>query len=505
MFKKVLVANRGEIAVRVLRTLREMGIASVAVYSEADAAALHVRFADEARCIGGAAPGESYLDVDAIVAAARATGAEAVHPGYGFLSENPALAAALTSAGLVFVGPPAEVLARAGLKTAARQAVRDAGVPVVPGQYAPSSEPERMMRAAEEIGFPVVVKAAAGGGGKGMRVVRDPAQLAEAVGQAASEARAAFSDGSVYLERYLDRPRHVELQILADQSGSVVHLFERECSIQRRHQKIIEESPSPGLDAALRARMGAAAIEAAAAVGYVNAGTVEFLLDRDGRFYFLEINARLQVEHPVTEAVLGLDMVRLQLEIAAGGKLPFAQPELCPRGHAIECRVYAEAPEAGFAPSPGRVSLLRAPSGPGVRHDEGVAPGSDVPRFYDPILAKVIVWAPDRPAARARMVRALREYVILGVRTPIELMIDLLESDAFRVGATHTGLVAELLERWSPSSEADELALIGAAVRHLARAGTKARSGGGDQPGRPPSPWATLGAWDARHGRGARR
>lgn len=499
MFTKVLVANRGEIAVRVLRTLREMGVATVAVYSEADAAALHVRVADEARCIGGAEPAASYLDADAIVAAARATGAQAVHPGYGFLSESPALASALEAAGIAFIGPPPEALARAGLKTAARQAARAAGVPVVPGHDVASADRGAVLRAAEEIGFPVVVKAVAGGGGKGMRVVRGPAELDEAVRTASSEARAAFADGSVYLERYLDRPRHVEIQVLGDQAGRLVHLNERECSLQRRHQKIVEESPSPALDADLRARMGAAAVAAAAAVGYVNAGTVEFLLDRERRFYFLEINARLQVEHPVTEAVLGLDMVRLQVEIVAGAPLPFDQGELRPRGHAIECRIYAEDPAQGFAPSPGRVSLLRPPSGPGLRHDEGVASGSEVPRCYDPILAKLVAWAPDREAARARMVRALRDYVILGVRTPVELLIDLLESQAFRAGETHTGLVDEVLAGWTPGAGPDELALIGAAARQLAGLGARARPGGALAPGRPPTPWDTLGAW--RHGR----
>jgi acetyl-CoA carboxylase biotin carboxylase subunit len=363
-----------------------------------------------------------------------------------------------------------------------------------------SADRDAVLGAAEAIGFPVVVKAAAGGGGKGMRVVHEAAALAEAVRAASSEAQAAFADGSVYLERYLDRPRHVELQILGDQAGRLVHLNERECSLQRRHQKIVEESPSPALDAELRARMGAAAVAAATAVGYVNAGTVEFLLDREGNFYFLEINARLQVEHPVTELVLGLDMVRLQLEIAAGAPLPFEQGELRPRGHAIECRIYAEDPEHGFAPSPGRVSLLRPPSGPGLRHDEGIASGSEVPRYYDPILAKLIAWAPDRAAARARIVRALRDYVILGVRTPVELLITLLESDEFRAGATHTGLVDEALAQWRPSAAADELALIGAAARHLAGIDrARARKGGTLAPGRPPTPWETLGAW--RHGR----
>lgn len=509
MFTKVLVANRGEIAVRVMRTLREMGIATVAIHSEPDTKALHTRVADEARCLGGTEPSENYLDVEAIVAAAKDTGAEAVHPGYGFLSENPALPAALDKAGITFIGPPAEVLERAGDKTEARKLVRAAGVPVVPGMDSPSSDIDELTGFAESLGFPVLVKAAAGGGGKGLRVVADRSGLADAVREARSEAQAAFSDGAIYIERCLERPRHVEFQILADKSGNVVHLYERECSIQRRHQKIIEESPSPVMDEDLRALMGIATTKAARAAGYVNAGTVEFLVDRQQRFYFLEINARIQVEHPVTEMVTGLDLVRLQVEIAAGQRLPFSQGDIVPRGHAIECRIYAEDPAAGFAPSPGRISFLRAPSGPGVRHDEGVTSGSEVPTYYDPILAKLITWAEDRPASRARMVRALDDYVILGVKTPIELMIDLLDSAAFRAGETHTGLVESFLERWKPSHDADELALIGAMAKQLSSkvlgGGRRLKSGAGDAAGRRPSPWQTLGSWDLRRGRGPGR
>jgi acetyl-CoA carboxylase biotin carboxylase subunit len=343
-----------------------------------------------------------------------------------------------------------------------------------------------------------------------MRIVNDRAELADAVREAASEAAASFADGAVYLERCIDRPRHIEFQILADSTGNVVHLHERECSIQRRHQKIIEETPSPALDDDVRALMGIATVKAARAAGYVNAGTVEFLVDQHKRFYFLEINARLQVEHPVTEMVTGLDLVRLQVEIAAGQRLPFNQSDIASRGHAIECRIYAEDPRAGFAPSPGRISLLKPPSGPGVRHDEGVTSGSDVPTYYDPILAKLITWAEDRPAARARMIRALNDYVILGVKTPIELMIDLLDSAAFRAGETHTGLVASFLERWTPSQDADDLALIAAMAEQLTT------SGGSDGARRAQarrraitdghrSPWETLGSWDLRKGRGSGR
>jgi acetyl-CoA carboxylase biotin carboxylase subunit len=494
VFKKVLVANRGEIAVRIMRTLREMGVASVAIHSETDTNALHVRTADESRCLGGAEPRDNYLDVEAIVAAVRDTGAEAVHPGYGFLSERPELPRALEKAGVTFIGPPAEVLARVGDKTEARRLMQAAGVPVIPGMDQPSDDPEVLAKAAEEMGYPVLIKAAAGGGGKGMRVVREPRDLAEAARQAGSEALASFGDGAVYLERYLDRPRHVEVQILADSQGHVVHLFERECSLQRRHQKIVEESPSPALDEGLRQKMGQAAVEAARVSGFVNAGSVEFLLDREGHFYFLEVNARLQVEHAVTELITGLDLVRLQLEIAAGAELPFTQDQVVRRGHAIECRLYAEDHAADFAPSPGRIALFKPPSGPGVRLDEGITSGSEVPLYYDPILAKLIVWAGDRPAAIERMIRALEETTILGVRTPVELLIHLISSDQFRSGQTHTGLVDELRQTWKPRTEEDELALLAVLVRELGQ--SKAAAAGPGEPAGWPTPWQSLGEWD---------
>ena len=502
-FRKVLVANRGEIAVRVMRTLREMGIASVAICSEPDRTALHVRTADEVRCLGGAEPASSYLDIDGIVAACKETGAEAVHPGYGFLAENPDLPRALERAGIVFIGPPADVLARVGNKTTARRLMREAGVPVIPGMDAPSDDIDELARCAGEIGYPVLIKAAAGGGGKGMRVVREPADLASATHEARSEASASFGDGSIYLERYLDRPRHIEVQVLADGHGHVVHLFERECSLQRRHQKIIEESPSPAVDGALRERMTQTAVTAARAAGYVNAGTVELLLDREraGEFYFLEVNARLQVEHPVTEMVTGLDLVRLQVGIAAGEPLPFAQGQVTRHGHAIECRIYAEDPSVGFAPSPGTVLLLRPPSGPGLRHDEGVVSGSEVPVYYDPILAKLIAWAPDRDAAVARMIRALGDYVILGVRTPVELLIHLVSSEEFRAGRLHTGLVQELVQGWSPAPETDDLAVAAVLARELhGRREVTAGTSGPSRIAGWPTPWQRLGAWDLRGG-----
>ena len=494
MFKKVLVANRGEIAVRVMRSLREMGIASVAVYSEADASAWHTACADEALCIGGAAPSESYLNIDAVLAAAKATGAEAIHPGYGFLAENPSFAGAVVEAGLVFIGPSAKVMASLGDKTEARLIMARGGVPIIPGMAETSADPKRLALEAEAIGYPVLLKAAAGGGGKGMRVVETPEALADATRAASSEAQAAFGDGRVYLEKYLTRPRHVEFQVLADTLGGAVHVFERECSIQRRHQKIIEEAPSPALDAGLRKRMGAAAVAAVRASGYVNAGTVEFLLDEDGDFYFLEVNTRLQVEHPITEMCTGLDLVRLQIQVAAGEPLGFTQRELVSRGHAIECRIYAEDPATGFMPSPGRVLVAETPSGPGVRYDSGVRSGDEVPVHYDPILGKLVVHAETRKAAIDRMIRALGDCVILGVQTPIGFLAEVLDSAPFRAGDTSTGFLDEHFAEWTPSIDGRHLAALGHELaKRAAPAATQAVST--DPRGYPNSPWKRLGAW----------
>jgi acetyl-CoA carboxylase biotin carboxylase subunit len=484
MFRAILVANRGEIAVRVLRTLREMGIRGVAVFSDADRGAPHLAAADEAIPLGDPDPASSYLDGARIIAAARRAGAEAIHPGYGFLSESPAFARAVRDAGLAFVGPPPEAMARVGNKIAARRLLQGSGVPVIPGMTDPEPDPARLARAAEALGWPVMLKAAAGGGGKGMRLVRRPADLEEAARRGASEALAAFGDGSIYLEKVLDRPRHVEFQVLADSQGRVVHLFERECSLQRRHQKILEETPSPALDPELRRRMGEAAVEVARRSGYVNAGTVEFLLAADGRFFFLEVNARLQVEHPITEVTTGLDLVRCQVEIAAGLPLPFEQEEVVPRGHAIECRIYAEDPAAGFSPSPGRIARLREPQGPGIRVDSGIAAGFEVPVWYDPILAKVVAHAGTRAAAIARMTRALGEYLVEGVATPIPFLLDVLRSEPFRAGRTHTGFIEEHFAGWRPA-------------RRPPAAADPAPGAAAAAPGAaPPSPWATLGAWD---------
>ncbi|PYP75571.1 MAG: acetyl-CoA carboxylase biotin carboxylase subunit [Gemmatimonadetes bacterium] len=435
MFAKVLVANRGEIALRVIRACRELGVASVAVYSEADARAPHVREADEAVLLGPAPSSESYLRGDAIIAAAKRVGAEAVHPGYGFLSEREWFARAVRDAGLVFVGPPAEAIAAMGSKTAARELAIAAGTPVVPGTTTALRDAAEAEDVAERFGYPVLLKAAAGGGGKGMRVVHRREDLAPALASAQREARNAFGDDAVYVEKYIVGPRHVEIQVLGDHHGTMLHLGERECSVQRRHQKMIEEAPSVAVSPELRARMGAAAVAAARAAGYTNAGTCEFLLDSDGAFYFLEMNTRIQVEHPVTELVTGIDLVQWQLRIAAGERLPFAQETITPRGWAIECRITSEDPANGFLPSTGQVQYLHVPAGPGVRWDGGIETGSEITLHYDPMLAKLIAWAPDRAQAIARMHRALLELTIEGVDTSRDFHLRVMEDSEFRDGA----------------------------------------------------------------------
>jgi len=447
MIQRLLIANRGEIAIRIIRACRELGVETVAVYSDADIHAPHVAAADRAVAIGPAPPAESYLSIPALVAAARAAGADALHPGYGFLSENPALADACEHSQIVFVGPPAAVIERMGSKIEARRLMTSAGVPVVPGETPDDQSDQGLRRAVVGVGLPVLVKASAGGGGKGMRDIRRADDIDDAVRAARREATAAFGDGTLYVERLVDRPRHVEVQIFGDRHGQIVHLFERECSVQRRHQKVIEESPSPALTPALRSQMTAAAVRAAEAVGYRNAGTVEFLLARAGasgdadRFYFLEMNTRLQVEHPVTEGVTGLDLVRAQLLVASGEPLPWTQGEVLSRGHAIEARVYAEDPARGFLPQAGRIRLYREPRMPGVRVDSGVAEDSDVPVHYDPILAKVIASAESRELARARLVTALRDFPILGIRTNVPFLLGVLEHPRFRSGEIDTAFL----------------------------------------------------------------
>jgi acetyl-CoA carboxylase biotin carboxylase subunit len=445
---RVLVANRGEIALRVIRACREAGVETVAVYSDADAAAPHVRAADLGVRLGEAPASASYLNIERVIDAARSCEANAVHPGYGFLAENPEFAEACDRAGLIFIGPPARTIRMMGSKIEARAVMSRAGVPVVPGQTPERQDDDGVLAALQSVGYPALVKASAGGGGKGMRVVRTAREAPELVGAARREATAAFSDGTLYVEHLIERARHVEIQVFADVDGRIVHLFERECSVQRRHQKIIEESPSPLLGDAVRRAMTDAAVAAARAAGYRNAGTIEFLVEGDGedaRFFFLEMNTRLQVEHPVTEAVTGRDLVRAQLAVASGDPLPWRQQDITTRGHAIECRVYAEDPSREFLPQAGRLLVYREPSGPGIRVDAGVEEGGDVPVQYDPLIAKVVVHADTRDAAIARASAALRSFVILGVRTNIPLLLGVLHDPEFRGGRMHTRTVDERL------------------------------------------------------------
>ncbi len=442
----MLVANRGEIAIRIFRTLRELGIGCVAIYSEADRAARHPSFADDAYLVGPGPPAESYLNVERILEAARRAGAEAIHPGYGFLAENATFARACADAGLVWIGPPPDAIETMGSKVAARERMRAAGVPIVPGVTAPVESAEEVLRLGEELGWPIAIKASAGGGGKGLKVVREPGEAARALESARREGEAYFSDAAVYVERYLEDPRHVEVQVLADAHGNVVHLGERDCTIQRRHQKLVEETPSPAVDAELRARMGGIAVDAARAVGYVSAGTIEGLLSREGEYFFLEMNTRIQVEHTVTELVTGLDLVREQVLIAAGEPLSFRQEEVRFSGHALECRINAEDVSRGFLPSPGTITRYREPGGPGVRVDSGVAAGSEIAALYDPMIAKLCVLGRDREHARRRMLRALDEFVIDGVPTLLGFHRALLSHPCFIEGETCHGLVeSELL------------------------------------------------------------
>jgi acetyl-CoA carboxylase biotin carboxylase subunit len=448
MFKKILIANRGEIAVRVARACREMGIGSAAVYSAVDRASLHVRKCDEAYPIGEAAASESYLNIEKIIEVARRCRADAIHPGYGFLSENPDFAEACAKAGIKFIGPTAPAMRMMGSKTEARAAAQAAGVTVVPGSsFTHALTLAEASRAAGEVGFPVMLKAAAGGGGKGMRLVATLSEMPSAYEAAASEALRSFGSGELYVEKLIEHPRHIEIQVLADEHGHTIDLGERECSVQRRHQKVIEESPSLLVDASppMRQRMGEVAVRAAQAAGYVNAGTVEFLVDTRKNFYFLEMNTRLQVEHPVTEWVTGLDLVQWQIRIAAGEKLSLAQSAIAPRGHAIECRIYAEDPENSFFPSPGKITRLLTPSGPGVRDDSGIYEGWDVPLDYDPMLSKLIVWAESRGHAIARLERALDEYFIAGIKTNLPLFRRILRDPAFRRGDVDTSFLDRFL------------------------------------------------------------
>jgi acetyl-CoA carboxylase biotin carboxylase subunit len=505
-FRKVLVANRGEIAVRVTRTLREMGIAAVAVYSDVDRASLHVRVADEAYPIGPAPAAESYLCVDRIVAVAKQSGCDALHPGYGFLSENPALPEACERAGIVFIGPPASAMRALGSKTAARDIMAAAGVPVVPG--ARCATLDEATAAATQIGFPVMLKAASGGGGKGMRLVARADGMARAWERARSEAKKFFGDDTVYLEKAIARPRHVEIQVLGDRDGNLVHVFERDCSIQRRNQKVVEETPSPGASRELVARMGAIAVQGAKAVGYFSAGTFEFLLAEDGSFFFLEMNTRLQVEHPVTELVTGLDLVREMVRVAQDEPLGFGQDDLAARGVAMECRVYAEDPSNDFLPSPGVIEILRVPAGPGVRDDGGAYPGCTISSFYDPLISKLSVWAPTRERAVARMRRALSEYVVTGIRTNLAFHDQLFAHPEFIAGRYDTGFIErhrDSLLGYPPVPEGRRDALAAAlavAAFRAERAAGAAKANRGDRRDRGDGGPSSVSPWVA-HSRAA--
>ncbi len=499
--KRVLIANRGEIAVRVAQACHAQGLETVAVYSQADAAALHVRTATRAVLIGPPPAAESYLRVEALLEAARKTGADAIHPGYGFLSENADFARRVVDAGLTWIGPDPAAIEAMGTKIGARRRMEAAGVPVVPGVHDAGQDVAALEAAADRIGFPVLVKASAGGGGKGMRTVERREDLRGAIEAAQREAQAAFGDRAVYIEKLLVRPRHVEVQIFGDRHGGAVHLLERECSIQRRHQKVLEECPSPALDADLRRRMGEAAVAAARAVDYVGAGTVEFMVDARGDFYFLEMNTRLQVEHPVTELVMGVDLVAAQLAVARGEPLPWTQAQLQPRGHAIEVRLYAEDPARGFLPSTGKLLRYRPPVAPGIRHDGGVAEGDEVSTWYDPMLAKLIAWGETRDHAIGRLAHALGAWQVHGVTTNLGFLQAVVAHPAFRAGATHTGFIGEHFEDgvFAPEPAGDE-ALIAVAIAEAmgltrAAAGQGGAGEGGDGRSDRVSPWRALGAW----------
>ena len=488
MFKKVLIANRGEIAVRLIRACKELGLPTVAVYSEADRNALHVRCADEAYCVGPPPSAESYLVMDKIIEVAGRSGADAVHPGYGFLAENSAFAGMCEANGINFIGPSPSAIDLMGHKTVARATMQKAGVPVVPGTELIDDDME-LARMALEIGLPVMIKAAAGGGGKGMRVVHEEKEIESAIRAARSEATSAFGNGAVYIEKYLEDPRHIEFQILADRHGNVIHLFERECSIQRRHQKVIEEAPSMALDEALRKRMGEAAVNAAKAAGYWSAGTVEFLVDRNMDFYFLEMNTRLQVEHPVTELITGIDIAKTMFHIASGGKLSMKQEDLRRNGWALECRIYAEDPFNNFMPSPGKIRTLRVPSGPGIRDDSGVFAGYEVPLHYDPMISKLCTWGKDREEAVLRMKRALDEYVVEGIKTTIPFHRKVMDNESFLSGDITTGFIGDkfIPEAGEKSDELRTVAIVAAALQMQRRLRSAVR--------RPEAAGGSLDAW----------
>jgi len=494
MFKKILVANRGEISVRVIKACRDLGIPTVAVYSEADRSALHVQQAEEAVGIGPAPPLESYLDIDNIISSAKERGCDAIHPGYGFLAENPEFAKRCEREGIVFIGPKGDTIQLLGNKIESRILMKKAAVPIIPGMEATSEDLQGFKKAAREIGYPVLIKASLGGGGKAMKVIDDEKDLESAIESSKREALSAFADDTLYLEKFLDRPRHIEFQILADNYGNTIHMFERECSIQRRHQKIIEETPSTALNPELRKRMGEDAIKVAKAAGYSNAGTVEFLLDKQGSYYFLEVNTRVQVEHPVTELTTGVDIVKAQIRIAAGEKLWIKPGDLRQQGHAIECRIYAEDPESGFLPSAGKILFMREPFGPGIRNDSGIHSGFTVPVHYDPILSKLLVWAQDRNEAIRRMEIALSDYVVLGIRTNIAFLRDIIVHPEFVSGKTYTSFLDDHFSGYRGTGDKRKFlspALVAASLIPTRQVASNA-VGKRDEF---PSPWQTLGGW----------
>jgi acetyl-CoA carboxylase biotin carboxylase subunit len=494
-FNKILVANRGEIAVRVIRTCREMGIVPVAVYSEVDRRALHVRVADEAYTIGAAKPSASYLNIDKIIGVAKECGAQAIHPGYGFLAENPKLVKRCEEEGIVFIGPPSNAMEIMGNKTASRTQMAKADVPIIPGTLKPIEDETELEKEADKIGYPVILKASAGGGGKGLRLVKNKQELVSSFRLARSEAESSFDDPSVYIEKYIQEPHHIEVQILADHWGNIVYLGERECSIQRRYQKVLEETPSPFLDEETRHEMGRVAVKVAAAVNYRNAGTVEFVVDSDKKFYFLEMNTRLQVEHPVTEMVTGIDLVKSQIEIAAGKPLAFSQKDIKPNGYSLQCRIYAEDPDNDFMPSPGKILHLRVPSGGlGIRDDNGVYEGYDVPMEYDPLLSKLVSWGQTRTEAIRRMLRALSEYQIYGIRTTVPFFKRILHHPQFFAGDYNTHFIPNMEREEDGDKPGDErIALIAAGIKSYC----ESKAGLGFRQKQKTSHWKTQGRWES--------
>jgi len=495
MIQKILIANRGEIAVRIINACREMSIPSVAVFSIVDRNSLHVQKADEAYCIGDPPPLESYLNIDKIIQVAKKSGADAIHPGYGFLAENPEFCERCEKEGIIFIGPNSKALRLVGDKVESRKTMTEAKIPIIPGMMTSGKQTKGFKEAAEKIGYPVMIKASAGGGGKGMRVVWSPQELEKGVEAGMREAKSAFGDESVYLEKCIEEPRHVEFQVLADNFGHVIHLCERECSIQRRHQKIVEETPSCALDEKLRAKMGEVAKKVIEVSGYNNAGTVEFLLDKNKNFYFLEVNARLQVEHPITELVTGVDLVKQQIKIASGEKLTITQDDVQQRGHAIECRIYAEDPENNFLPSSGKILFMKEPSGPGIRHDCGIYSGCEVSVYYDPILSKVVAWGETREDARNRMLLALSNYTVLGIKTCIDFLSAVVGHPEFVAGNTQTSFIAKNMSDWKEKTKEKRFlneALIAAAISSSAKPTSRRRFQDKQEM---PNPWLTLGKW----------